>query len=94
MEPTLEAAIGRLFGGTPPAPAPETEQVRRGDLPDARPASVTTPVPNGDAVALDTLALEARGHYDAAIAAQRAGDWSRYGDELRRLGEVLERMRK
>jgi uncharacterized membrane protein (UPF0182 family) len=93
MEPTLEAALARLFGGTPPTPEPETEQVRR-DLPDARPASVTTPVPNGDVVPLDALALEARGHYDAAIAAQRAGDWARYGDELRRLGEVLERMRK
>ena len=93
MEPTLEAALARLFGGSPPAPAPETEQVRR-DLPDARPASVTTPVPNGDAVPLDALATEARGHYDAAIAAQRAGDWSRYGDELRRLGQVLERMRR
>jgi uncharacterized protein len=93
MEPTLETALARLFGGTPPAPVPETEQVRR-DLPDARPASVSTPVPNGEAAPLDALALEARGHYDAAIAAQRAGDWTRYGEELRRLGEVLERMRK
>jgi hypothetical protein len=66
MEPTLDAALARLFGGTPPAPAPETEQVRR-DLPDARPASVTTPVPNGESVPLDALAVEARGHYDAAI---------------------------
>ena len=43
---------------------------------------------------LDELAAAARGHYEAAIAAQRAGDWSRYGEELRRLGEVLERMRR
>jgi uncharacterized protein len=93
MEPTLETALARLFGVIPPAPVPETEQVRR-DLPDAQPASVSTPVPNGEAAPLDALALEARGHYDAAIAAQRTGDWSRYGEELRRLGEVLERMRK
>ena len=93
MEPTLEAALARLFGGGGQPPEPETEQVRR-DLPDAQPASATTPLPNGDVPALDELAGAARGHYDAAIAAQRAGDWSRYGDELRRLGEVLERMRR
>ncbi|HEU4723725.1 MAG TPA: M28 family peptidase, partial [Candidatus Eisenbacteria bacterium] len=37
----------------------------------------------------ESLVEEARRHYDAAIAAQRAGDWSRYGEEIRRLGEVL-----
>jgi hypothetical protein len=40
-----------------------------------------------------SLAAEARAHYDRALAAQRAGDWARYGEELRLLGEVLERMR-
>ncbi len=55
MEPTLEAALARLFGGTAPQPEPETEQVRR-DTPDAQPASVTRPVPNGDAIPLDALA--------------------------------------
>jgi uncharacterized membrane protein (UPF0182 family) len=93
MEPTLEAALARLFGDTAPPPQPETEQVRR-NVPDAQPASATTPLPNGDALALDDLAAAARGHYEAAIAAQRAGDWGRYGDELRRLGEVLEKMRR
>ncbi len=93
MEPTLEAALARLFGGTAAPPPPETEQVRR-DTPDARPASVTSPVPGGDAVPLDALAVEARGHYEAAIAAQRSGDWARYGEELRLLGQVLGRMRR
>jgi uncharacterized protein len=93
MEPTLEAALARLFGGAAQPPQPETEQVRR-NVPDAQPASATTPLPNGDALALDDLAATARGHYEAAIAAQRAGDWGRYGDELRRLGEVLEKMRR
>jgi uncharacterized protein len=93
MEPTLEEALARLFGDIAPGSVPETEQVRL-DLPDARPASVSTPVPNGESAPIDALAIEARGHYDAAIAAQRAGDWSRYGEELRRLGEVLERMKR
>ena len=41
---------------------------------------------------LQTLAAEARSRYQAALAAQRAGDWARYGDEIRKLGEVLERL--
>jgi hypothetical protein len=27
------------------------------------------------------------------MQAQREGNWARYGDEIRRLGQVLERMR-
>ena len=42
----------------------------------------------------DALAAEARTHYDRAIAAQRAGDWAKYGEEIRALGGVLERMRR
>ena len=34
---------------------------------------------------------EARTHYENAIAAQRAGDWAKYGEELRKLGEALNR---
>ena len=90
MEPTLEAALARLFGGTAPAPPP-TEQVRR-EAPDAQPAAATVPV-DGGADALGGLAADARGHYDRAIEAQRAGDWAKYGEELRLLGQVLERMR-
>ncbi len=44
--------------------------------------------------AIGTLAAEARAHYDRAIAAQRAGDWAKYGEEIRALGEALERMRR
>jgi uncharacterized membrane protein (UPF0182 family) len=32
-------------------------------------------------------------HYRRAIEAQRAGNWAQYGDEIKRLGEVLEAMR-
>jgi len=49
---------------------------------EAAPASAT----------LRALAAEARRHYDAALAAQRSGDWARYGDEIRQLGAVLERL--
>jgi uncharacterized membrane protein (UPF0182 family) len=41
---------------------------------------------------LRTLVAEARSRYQAALAAQRAGDWATYGEEIRKLGEVLERL--
>jgi uncharacterized membrane protein (UPF0182 family) len=40
------------------------------------------------------MAAEARDTYQRALDAQRAGDWAKYGEEIRRLGELLERMRQ
>jgi hypothetical protein len=28
------------------------------------------------------------------MAAQRAGDWARYGEEIKKLGEILDRLGK
>lgn len=81
MEPTLEASVSRLFG----APTPK---------PDGEPAPTPgegEPPPSAD---VSALAVEARKHYDAAIQAQRDGDWARYGEEIKQLGEVLGRMGK
>jgi uncharacterized membrane protein (UPF0182 family) len=39
-----------------------------------------------------TLAKEAMGIYDKATNLQRQGDWAGYGEELRKLGQVLKRM--
>ncbi len=87
MERTLEAGLARIFGAAKPpgaqpgAPAPEAPVE-----PEDRAA------PAGTAVSPE-LAAEARAVYDRAIAAQRAGDWAKYGDEIRRLGEILGRMK-
>jgi uncharacterized membrane protein (UPF0182 family) len=93
MERTLDAALMRLFdaNGQPPSPAETT----RGP---AAPAAGETAGPSPAAGPLPTgtqaqLAAEARAHYERAVQAQRAGDWATYGDELQRLGELLERMR-
>jgi len=43
---------------------------------------------------LAALAARAQAHYDQAIKAQRDGDWARYGEELKKLGAVLDQMRK
>ena len=46
--------------------------------------------PPGD---ITSLAQQARDHYERALRAQREGNWALYGEEIRKLGEVLERMR-
>ncbi len=92
MEETLEAAIDRLFGeGAAPPASPEGEVVRGGDGGDQPP---TEGQPAAASPEVATLAATAQGHYDRAVAAQRAGDWAKYGEELRLLGEVLGRMRE
>jgi uncharacterized membrane protein (UPF0182 family) len=42
----------------------------------------------------DTQALihEASQHYDRALQLQRQGDWAGYGDEIKKLGEVLNKL--
>jgi uncharacterized membrane protein (UPF0182 family) len=89
MEPTLDAALARLFGGTAATPA-ATETT------SAAPAAGTAPAPQpagpAAAVNLTAAAAEARAHYDRAIEAQRAGDWAKYGDEIRLLGQALKQL--
>ena len=81
MRETLEAALADLFGGSSTGqPAP---QVATGTPPQATPAEATT---------VQAQLAEARRRYQAALAAQREGDWARYGEEIRRLGELLERL--
>jgi uncharacterized membrane protein (UPF0182 family) len=87
MEETLDAALARLFGG----PAPAASRAPTSTATSAVPA-VTLPAAlagGGEG----NLATQARGHYERAIEAQRAGDWATYGEEIRLLGEVLARMR-
>ncbi len=89
MERTLDQAIARLFGDAERPAAPAT--------PGAAPAAPPAP---GTAQAAETspewtrMASEARDTYQRALDAQRAGDWAKYGEEIKRLGELLERMRQ
>jgi uncharacterized protein len=85
MEPTLDAALVRLFGGGAPPPA-------------APPSGTSTQAPSAAAPAATmpstatAAAAEARAHYDRAIEAQRAGDWAKYGEEIKALGEALKKL--
>ena len=79
MEPTLEGSLERIFGAA-------------GSLPLTPETTVTTPTSAPVTATPASMAAEARAIYDRAIEAQRAGDWARYGEEIRRLGTLLEQM--
>jgi hypothetical protein len=85
MEETLDAAIDRLFPGGAPRPS---SQGRQGPTAPA-PSSEETVTPE-----LMSLAAQARAHYERAVQAQREGNWALYGEEIKKLGEILQKMSK
>jgi uncharacterized membrane protein (UPF0182 family) len=95
MEETLEAALSRLFGAGAARPQPDVT-LTGGPAPDAaRPdATPAAAPPSGGGDPFGALTAQARGHYDAAMQAQRAGDWAKYGEEIRRLGEILQKLQQ
>jgi uncharacterized membrane protein (UPF0182 family) len=85
MEPTLDVALSRIFGGTvetsPAQPFPTS------------PAKVQAPsqvLTSG--TELQSMIREANQHYERAQQLLRQGDWTGYGEEIKKLGEVLRRM--
>jgi uncharacterized membrane protein (UPF0182 family) len=88
MEESLTDALDRLFPtdqpGRRPAPAaaaPAAAALDPGVIADRSPAQT------------DSLGAQAFEHYRNAMQAQRDGNWALYGDQIRRVGEILERMR-
>ena len=73
-----------------------TEEGTASELDTAAPAPAPpaegAPAPPGASPQLNALAAQARAHYDRAVAAQKNGDWATYGEELRQLGQVLQKM--
>jgi uncharacterized membrane protein (UPF0182 family) len=82
MQETLEGALTELFGG-PKRPGQPPPAVATGEA-AAEPAIADT--------AFRALVAEAWRRYQAAVQANREIDWARYGEEFRRLGEVLQRL--
>jgi uncharacterized membrane protein (UPF0182 family) len=83
MEETLERGLARLFGGMP-----------AGEIRPALPvaAAAATPEAAPATASVAELIQQAGQHYEAAIQAQRQGDWTRYGEEMRMVGELLRRL--
>jgi uncharacterized protein len=85
MEETLAAALERILPGGAKSPAAESGA--------AAAAGAVEKTPPGNAT-VDSLAEQARQHYARALQAQREGNWALYGEEIKKLGDVLEKMRK
>jgi uncharacterized membrane protein (UPF0182 family) len=105
MAESLEAAIDRIFPRTGARPSDLTSASPAGAGPGpgaggaagAAPVEASTTTSAGGPApseGLTALAARAQAHYDQAIKAQRDGDWARYGEELKKLGAVLDQMRK
>jgi uncharacterized membrane protein (UPF0182 family) len=89
MQETLEEGLAELFGGKPSPSSPSTSTA----APSTAPAQTATTAPSSANAGLTALAAEVQSHYERAVAAQKSGDWAAYGEELRQLGQVLERMK-
>ncbi|MBA2573102.1 MAG: UPF0182 family protein [Gemmatimonadetes bacterium] len=91
MEETFDEALGLLFAGAGerPADAPAATPAASPATPEAGAAPATVAVPQQTDAALIS---QAQAHYDRAMAALRAGNWTQYGAEIERLGQILRRM--
>ncbi len=75
MDKTLSGALDSIFSGTKSV-SDETEEAA--DVPDV----ATTPDN-------ENLIQQAQDHYNKALDAQKKGDWTTYGNEIRALGDTL-----
>ena len=94
MEQTLEAGLARLFAGGAPARVPPTTTTSTSSAQPTAPVTTAAGPTVAGSPQLAVLAEEAQAHYQRAIDAQRAGDWAKYGDEIRALGQTLDRMKQ
>ena len=81
MDTNLEAALEGIFGA---GAAPAVGARRAVPL---QPATAATQPPS-------VLAKQALEHFNRAQAALRDQDWTRYGDELKKMRAVLEELAK
>ncbi|OGH39019.1 MAG: hypothetical protein A3B44_04380 [Candidatus Levybacteria bacterium RIFCSPLOWO2_01_FULL_38_21] len=85
MEETLEAGLAKIFGTA------EDQTKPSGKTPVA---TSPTDLPAGrQGTTKEDLLQQATGAYETAIRAQREGDWGRYGEEIKKLGEILGKLR-
>ncbi|MCA1563649.1 MAG: UPF0182 family protein, partial [Acidobacteria bacterium] len=90
MEETLAQGLERIFGSGPRPGTPTAERA----APPVTQGAAQSPAPVAPSPELAALAEQARQHYENAIKAQREGNWALYGEEIRRLGDILRRMQR
>lgn len=79
MEETLELSLARIFGGA------------------VSPSATGAAEANGrprEQESVQSLIRDATETYNRAQSALKQGDWARYGEETRRLGDILQRLRQ
>ncbi|MGH9398461.1 MAG: UPF0182 family protein [Terriglobia bacterium] len=91
MEPTLGEALDAIFGGSAGA-APtsgQTASTAAAASTAVGPAAKTPGIPPD----VQSLITQANQHYERAQQDLRKGDWSGYGQELKQLGQILQKMK-
>ncbi len=78
MEETLEAGLAKLFGSS------IDQQVKSED-------ETITSISQSDS-SMENLLKQAIEAYNTAVRAQKEGDWARYGEEIKKLGEILNKL--
>jgi hypothetical protein len=96
MTDTLTQGLIQIFGPSIAASLPQDrlESSVRSLMPPAPGAEALAPPP-GTVTAepvMAALVAEANDHFNRALKAQRDGDWALYGEELKKLGDVLKKM--
>jgi uncharacterized membrane protein (UPF0182 family) len=97
MEETLEESISKLFlqdlnlSGREASPVLSKPGYESRAVTASTVASVSAFEPTPEVSRLIERAGDA---YNRAVAAQREGNWARYGEELKRLGETLEELKR
>ncbi|MDA1305895.1 MAG: UPF0182 family protein [Acidobacteria bacterium] len=104
MEETLTQGLVRIFGRSVASALAPDRRSEAGLLPiaaapaaaDAATAGLSATSPSGAVIDPSFLVLAERAtdHYERATAAQREGNWALYGEEMRKLGEVLAQLEK
>ena len=92
MEETLEESIAKIFQQNILLPERGTSSVTFESAAASVADGISAPAPeSADASRLIERAGEA---YNRAVSAQREGNWARYGEELKKLGEALEELKR
>lgn len=87
MESTLDAALTRIFGGS----VTTTEALGAAGQPSAS-AAPGAARPSATAPDTQTLIHQANDLYNHALQLERQGDWAGYGDAIKKLGDVLNKL--
>lgn len=92
MGANLEEALDKIFppAGSVPAPPVAVPTPAPNVTPGSESPQPSDPAPSDQTVL--SLTRQAREAYDAARSAAQQGDWTRYGQELERLGTLLEQL--